>query len=265
MLFPKLDLQKHTSIQNETPAVIALPEVPKDFTIALSEPVENTASNLLKWKIDTLISAAGSFIRINNQHAFVNGEIKRLNAELGNLVFAKTEAEKTGYKKELNNALKELRAASITTTKGRAELEKLAARAVLSAKEAKAYYKVIFDEEAIKKMGQDVERQLEQVYYQPVTTAGMEEQIFEKMTTGPQATMIYSTPNVQPAHTYSFDYQERPGPSVRVQATAPTSTGAPRQQIVIDHLSTDIPDKPCTPPAPQAQFKVKKVLKIVRI
>ncbi len=144
-------------------------------------------------------------------------------------------------------------------------MEKLASKAAMKAKEAQAYYEVLFNKSELKKMGEELESQLEKVYYQPAT-AGIFEGNGFRITTDHPATIIRSAPNVQPAHTYSFDYNEKPAPTTGTSADYPATTEALQQRDEANHVfGIEEINPPSAPKVPATHIRIKKVLKIVRI
>ena len=114
-------------------------------------------------------------------------------------------------------------------------------------------------------MGEELESQLEKVYYQPAT-AGVFEGNSDRITTDHAATIIHTAPNVQSAHTFSFDYNEKPAPTAGTRAYYPATTEAQQQRDEANHVfGIEEINPPSAPKVPATHIRIKKVLKIVRI
>lgn len=257
--------------------IVMLPELPPQyFTDMGSEMVKNiNLSNNFEWKFDTVHlknEASGLPNGLNNEWQNFGKEISRINIQnpVNKLTLAGLRVEGEKVKIEIEKALLQLKTMAGTEKKENARVIEFTRKAAKLAEAAAAKYsQQLFSTEGFEVMNESVEKQFEKVNYRPATVFGETTQFRRAEANAP--TILYA-PHIEPAHTYSYDYTDKPVSGHGVITV--TTNGKTVSATIVggtgykDANAAETPKavgEPSSAPATRVTVSTRKIIKIIRI
>ena len=258
----------------DDPKPIALPRISQQVFADAYPGVSNafTTLNNFQWQLDTIQlknEFSGVLKNLEKEWNETDQELKRAHKQLevNKIALSKVPVDAGKIHRQVEEALVQIRTLVGSSKKDREKLITMSKKAAQVYEEAgKKFMEGMQENEALKTLNELAQKQVEKVVYlSGINQNGSQNRSYRVAAT-PE--IIYSTPLIEPPHTYSYDYVERyeslpgsAGISTPPKVTAPQKANANGCKELSEEVEVDI--KPAT--APPALFKISQGKKIIRI
>ena len=199
------------------------------------------------------------FENFNVQLNKLNYQVKEVEKYLKELPINALESthENNQAKQEVRKALQSLKASITNTTKNKIQNKQLHIRLLQDS--AETYFKKIFNGQTLAAINQQLNAQLQGVAAQSEATA----QYNNWKVQDNQEVLLY-VPNMEPSHTFSYDYRETPKLATGVKKIEHKANDL-QNNVEIDETPEDVIEIHIALSARGEKKKVKKIIKRTRI